>query len=96
MVEIEGIFIRNQDIDLIEYEADDTGVLVYVANTEEIHIFNDTAYFIYKLLEKSRNIQEILEALKNEYEIIEEKAVLSDMLNYLDMLIEKKIITKCS
>ena len=85
---------KNKTEDITEYEVDETGAMLYVSSTEETHILNDTAYFLYKLLEKPADIKQLYQELEQVYEISEAQRddVLNDIKECLDMLYGKNLI----
>ncbi|WP_113673345.1 PqqD family protein [Vallitalea guaymasensis] len=88
------MYIKNLDIEVIEYEVDDTGAMIYVSDTEESHVLNETAYYIYKLFNESKNIDDVYSAMQTEFEIDEsmQKEVTDDIYQCIDLLIDKRLI----
>lgn len=87
--------VKDDETNVIEYEVDESGALMYVQETEETHVFNETAYFIYKSLTEPMSQEDIFQLIMNEYEIsVETNSIKSDIENCINMLLEKKIIKK--
>ena len=79
---------------IVEYEVDETGAMLYVCDTEETHILNDTAYFLYKSLEEPADVEQLYRRMEQVYDISADArdSVLSDIRNYLSILCEKGLV----
>ena len=87
-------YIRNETDNIVEYEVDETGAILYVCDTEETHVLNDTAYFLYKSLKEPADIDQLYLRMEQVYDISrsDKNSVLSDIHNCLLLLCEKGLI----
>lgn len=87
-------YIQNCKGNIVEYEVDDTGALLYACDTEETHVLNDTAYFLYKSLEEPANAEQLFQRMEQVYIIPEEMqdSVMSDIRDCLSMLVDKALV----
>ena len=87
-------YIQNRTENIVEYEVDETGAMLYACDTEETHILNDTAYFLYKSLEEPAGTEQLYQRMEQVYDIPAEArdSVMSDIRNCLSMLCEKGLV----
>lgn len=87
-------YIKRDPEHIVEYEVDETGAMLYASDTEETHILNDTAYFLYKCLEEPADMDQLYQRMEQVYEIPAEskKDVLEDIQNCVSLLCEKGLI----
>ena len=87
-------YIQNGTENIVEYEVDETGAMLYACDTEETHILNDTAYFLYKSLEEPAGTEQLYQRMEQVYDIPAEArdSVMSDIRNCLSMLCEKGLV----
>ncbi len=83
-----NVMKRNPDI---VYRTEDDEGLIYNPKTGEMKILNETACFMYSLLDGKKSKEDIVDKLINEYDIEKEIAI-KDVENFLKDLSEKKLI----
>ena len=68
------IYKRNQDRDkeLNTFALDEEGLMIYDESSEDTHILNETAQYIFELLEKPMTLKEIEEIFNGKITNIEE------------------------
>lgn len=70
-------------------------VIILSAKDSMLHSLNELGTTIWKLLEKPRRVEEIVSALLEEYDV--ERAVLEkDVVEFLNDLMERKLVQICS
>lgn len=91
------IYKRDQarDEKLNTFALDEEGLMIYDESTEETHILNATAQYIFELLKTPMTLKEIEEKFKERYEFEEEDlSTLSDDLDeILEEMVSKMIIS---
>ena len=87
-------YIQNNTENIVEYEVDETGALLYACDTEETHVLNDTAYFLYKSLKDPADVEHLYYCIVQVYDIPAEAqdSVMSDIRNCISILCEKRLI----
>ncbi len=87
-------YIQNGTENIVEYEVDETGAMLYACDTEETHVLNDTAYFLYKSLKEPADTERLYQRMEQVYDIPTEsqESVMSDIRKCLSMLCEKGLV----
>lgn len=87
-------YMQNDTENIVEYEVDETGAMLYASDTEETHVLNDTAYFLYKSLEEPADTEQLYQRIEQVYDISTEarESVMSDIRKCLSMLCEKGLV----
>ena len=93
-MDLNKLYKKNDETEIVEYEVDETGAMIYVENTEETHMLNETACYIFRLCTEPISFQQILDSMLSEYEISVDmlEQVKIDISNCLTMLLEKQLI----
>lgn len=91
------IYKRNQDRDkeLNTFALDEEGLMIYDESSEDTHILNETAQYIFELLEKPMTLKEIEEIFKGKYEFEGDdlETLCDDLDEILEEMVEKNIIS---
>lgn len=91
------IYKRNQDRDkeLNTFALDGEGLMIYDESSEDTHILNETAQYIFELLEKPMTLKEIEEIFKGRYEFEDDdvETLCDDLDEILEEMVEKNIIS---
>lgn len=91
------IYKRNQDRDkeLNTFALDEEGLMIYDESSEDTHILNETAQYIFELLEKPMTLKEIEEIFKGRYEFEDDdvETLCDDLDEILEEMVEKNIIS---
>ena len=74
-------------------ETNDNTVLIYRSGTEEVIILGEIESFIWNNM-FDNTFDDLLEIIKSEYEIEDEMSVISDIVAFIEDLVEKHIIQK--
>lgn len=87
-------YIQDNRENVMEYEVDETGAMIYISDTEEVHVLNETAYFLYKSMYEPISKEGLYQRLESIYNLcdVDKKTVMSDIEYYLEMLCKKRLI----
>lgn len=87
-------YIQAQDENIIVYDVDDDGAIIYDSKTETTHVLNETAYYIYKTLKCPADVSALFDHMITDYDLSEitPESVASDILMCLNELMSKGLI----
>ncbi|MFP4573906.1 MAG: PqqD family peptide modification chaperone [Desulfobacterales bacterium] len=78
-------YAKNPDV--VVREEDKDGVLLYNPDTDQILIFNTTAYFIWQVCDGTRTLTDIISAVKEHFDKVPEDEMEEQVAKYVsDML----------
>jgi hypothetical protein len=88
------IFMQNKEAELNIFPLDEEGAIMYDVQTEYTHILNETAVFLYQLLEKPMKMPDILDSFRKEYQFENDdiSTLEDDLWETLNILEEKNLI----
>jgi hypothetical protein len=96
-IKMKVIYKRNQDRDkeLNTFALDEEGLMIYDESSEDTHILNETAQYIFELLEKPMTLKEIEEIFKEKYKFEDDdlETLCDDLDEILEEMVEKNIIS---
>lgn len=89
------IYKRNRDEELSTFALDEEGLMIYDESSEDTHILNETAQFIFELLKKPMTLEEIEEIFKKKYDFEDDdlETLCDDLDEILEEMVEKNIIS---
>lgn len=97
IIKMKVIYKRNQDRDkeLNTFDLDEEGLMIYDESSEDTHILNETAQYIFELLKKPMTLKEIEEIFKGRYEFEDDdvETLCDDLDEILEEMVEKNIIS---
>ena len=77
------------------FSLEEDGIMIYDQDTENTHLLNETAAYLYELLDKPLTLDEIVNSFKAKYtfddNLLEELE--NDIIELLDEFLEKNLIT---
>jgi 3-deoxy-D-arabino-heptulosonate 7-phosphate (DAHP) synthase len=83
-------YLRNPDVVL--REEDEDGGLLFNPDTNQIRVLNHTGLFIWKLCDGVHNLENILDALREEYVEIPEEQVDHQVTDFMDEMVANGFI----
>ena len=90
------IYMRNQECEYAfsTFSLDEEGLMIYDENSEDTHILNETAQYIFELLEKPMTLSEIEQKFVEKYEFQDNelRTLSEDLVEILEEMVEKSII----
>ncbi len=77
------------------FSIDEGGLMIYNQLTENTHLLNETAAYLYELVEKPSTLDEIIAAFKGKYDFTDEtlECLDDDLMEMLDEMSSKELIT---
>jgi len=67
-------------------------MLVITPRDSMLHRFNEVGTFIWQLLETPKTADEICEAIKIQFDSVDEKKLTDDITVFIEKLLEKKLV----
>lgn len=92
MSESEQIELYIVNPDVVVREEDGDGALLFNPDNNDVKVINSTGLCIWKTCTKASNIENIIKAVKAEFDETPEEEILSDAKVFLDALIESEFI----
>jgi len=94
MVDLNSVLLHSDSI--VTRKTGNEYVLVPVANNiadmNSVYTLNETGAFIWELIDGERNVEDLIEAVINEYDIDRETA-LTDVMSFIDNMSKYLIIS---
>lgn len=83
-------YIRNPDVVL--REEDEDGALLFNPDTNQVKVINNTGLFIWKKCDGTCHIEEIVNAVKNEFDQVPADQVGEEVNIFLDYLLQNGFV----
>lgn len=91
---MKSVFEKTNKERLNIFSIEEDGIMIYDARTENTHLLNETAAYLYNLLEKPLNLDEIVELFKFKYTFVENSIdeLEDDIMQMIDELSARELI----
>ena len=84
------VFVRNPDVVLREDEPD--GGLLFNPDTNQIRVINPTGLFLWKNCDGTREIEDLVEALRAEFESVPDAEVQGQVSSFMEDMVANGFI----
>ncbi len=82
--------IQNPDVNL--REEDEDGALLFNPDTDQVKLLSQTGHYIWKLCERERSVEEIINAFNKDFDDVPEAQVKTDVEEFLKQMVDSGFI----
>lgn len=86
----DSIFVRKNDV--IIYDLDEDGMMIYDSESQDTHVLNEMGSFIWKTLETTNLYNDIVAKILSNFDEVGEEQINEDLSCFLEELIEKGLV----